>query len=84
MSIPSSPSKLAPHPQLDLGGDEAAAIEQALSRYIGPLAKMIVRKEASRYANFKEFLAAVAGNIDQPTQRDQFLAALKRSLVRRY
>ncbi|MEJ6023367.1 protein kinase domain-containing protein [Ramlibacter sp. PS4R-6] len=84
LSIPTSPSKLAPHPQLELDGEEAAAIERALSKYIGPMAKMIIRKEASRNANFGEFLTAVAGNIDQPTQRDQFLAALKRSLVRRY
>jgi hypothetical protein len=84
VSIPSGASKLAQHPQLQLEADEAAAIESALSRYIGPMAKMIVRKEASRTANFKDFLSAVAGNIDQPTQRDQFLAALKRSLVKRY
>jgi serine/threonine-protein kinase len=81
-SVP--PSKLAPNPLLSLEAAEAAAIESALSKYIGPMAKMIVRKEASRTANFKDFVTAIAGNIDQPTQRDQFLAALKRSLVKRY
>jgi hypothetical protein len=69
---------------LRLADEETAAIEQQLSRYIGSAAKTIVNDEAARNANFQEFLVAVAGKIDQPTQRDQFLAALKRSLTRRY
>ena len=76
-------SKLAPHPKLDLGGDEAATIEQQLSKYIGPMAKMLVRKEASKHPNFKDFIAAVAGTIDQPEMRDQFLSAVRKSLPRR-
>jgi hypothetical protein len=81
-SIAVAPSRTLP--KLELAAEDAAAIEQALSRYIGPTARMIVRDEASRSANFNDFLIAIAGNIDQQTQRDQFLAALKRSLVRRY
>jgi hypothetical protein len=77
-------SRIAPHPKLDLEADEATAIEQHLSKFIGPMAKMLVRKEASRHPDFKQFLGAVAGNIDQPALRDQFLAAVKRSLPRRY
>jgi hypothetical protein len=83
-SIPSgSYSKLAPNPRLELDADELTTIEQHLSRVIGPVAKMLVRKEASRSASFKEFIAAVAGNIDQPAQRDQFLQGLRRALPRR-
>jgi serine/threonine protein kinase len=77
-------SKLAPNPRLELEADELAAIEQQLSRAIGPVAKMLVRKEASRNANFKDFIAAVAGNIDQPAQREQFLQGLRRALPRRH
>jgi len=86
-SQPSSPSggfsRIAPHPQLDLEANEAAAIEQALSKYIGPMAKMLVRKEAAKHPNFKDFIAAVAGNIDHTDQREQFLFAVRKSLPRR-
>ncbi len=44
------------------------------------MARMLVRKETGRTASFKEFVKAVALNIDQPDQRDQFMQALKRSL----
>jgi serine/threonine protein kinase len=78
------PSRLAPHPQLELEADELAAIEQHLSRCIGPMAKMLVRKEAARHAVFKDFMAGVAGNIDRAEQRDRFLQAVRRALPRRY
>jgi hypothetical protein len=69
---------------LRLAAEETAAIEEQLSRYIGSAAKATIDDEAARSVDFKEFLVAVAGKIEQPTQRDQFLAALKRSLTRRY
>ena len=78
-----SGSRLAPHPGLGLEADEAAAIEQHLSRYIGPMAKMLVRKEASRHPAFRDFIAAVAANIDQRDQREQFLFAVRKSLPKR-
>jgi serine/threonine protein kinase len=84
-SVPSgSFSKLAPNPRLELEADEITAIEQQLSRAIGPMAKMIVRKEASRNASFKDFIAALAGNVDQAEQREQFLQGLRRALPRRH
>jgi serine/threonine protein kinase len=83
-TTPSGVSRVASHPKLELAADEAAAIEQHLSRFIGPMAKMLVRKEASRHPAFKEFIGAVAGTIDQTEQREQFLAAVRRSLPRRY
>jgi len=84
-SVPSgSYSRIAPHPQLALEGDEAVAIEQHLSKFIGPMAKMLVRKEASRHPNFKDFIVAVAGNIDKAPDREVFLASVRKSLPRRY
>ncbi|HUR90859.1 MAG TPA: protein kinase [Ramlibacter sp.] len=85
---PSSPSgslsRVAPHPQLELGADEATAIEQHLSKFIGPMARMLVRKEASRHPHFRDFIGAVAGNINQSEQREQFLTAVRKSLPRRH
>jgi serine/threonine protein kinase len=87
-SQPSSPSggysRVAPHPKLELEAEEATAIEQHLSKFIGPMAKMLVRKEASKHPVFKDFIGAVAGNIDHADQREQFLVAVRKSLPRRY
>ena len=70
-------------PQLEIPADEMAVVEQTLSKFIGPMAKMLIRKELGRTGSFKEFAEAIAGNIDQPQQRDMFLTALKRALPRR-
>ena len=69
--------------QLDLEPAEAAAFEQALSRFIGPMAKMLIRKETARCTSFKEFVTAVAANVDRADQREEFLLALRRALPKR-
>lgn len=69
--------------QVDIPPEELAIIEHTLSKFIGPMARMLVRKELARCTNFKEFVAAVAATIDHPQQRDVFLQAVKRGLPRR-
>lgn len=69
--------------QVDIPPDELAVIEHTLSKFIGPMARMLVRKEIARCSTFKEFVAAVAATIDHPQQREVFLQALKRGLPRR-
>ncbi|GAB2578801.1 hypothetical protein GCM10027034_06900 [Ramlibacter solisilvae] len=71
-------------PRLDATPEEIAAVEQQLSRYIGPMARVLVQREAARSPSFKHFVEAVAGNIDQPAQRELFLRSLKHSLPRRH
>jgi serine/threonine protein kinase len=68
---------------LEVAPEELAVIEQTLSKFIGPMAKVLIRKETSRRGTFKEFVEAIAGNVDQPAQRAEFLQALKRALPRR-
>jgi len=68
---------------LEIAPDELTVIEQTLSKFIGPMAKMLIRKETARTGTFKEFVEAVAGNIDHAQQRELFLQALKRALPRR-
>jgi len=63
--------------------EELTVIEQTLSKFIGPMARMLVRKETGRAGSFKDFVDAIAGNIDHPQQRELFLQALKRALPRR-
>lgn len=77
-------SKLAPNPKLELEPQEFAVVEQHLSRLIGPMAKMIARKEAARQTSFKEFVAAVAATVDNAGQREQFVQAIRRALPARH
>lgn len=69
--------------QVDIPPEDMAIIEHTLSKFIGPMAKMLIRREVARCATFKEFVHAVAGNIDHPQQREVFLQALKRALPHR-
>jgi serine/threonine protein kinase len=69
--------------QVDIAPEDMAIIEHTLSKFIGPMAKMLIRREVAHSATFKEFVTAVAGNIDHPQQREVFLQALKRALPNR-
>jgi hypothetical protein len=80
---PSSRTGASARPIADVPAEEVAVIEQTLSKFIGPMAKMLVKKEMGRRSTFKELITAVADTIDQPAQRELFLQALKRALPRR-
>jgi hypothetical protein len=47
------------------------------------MARVLIRKEIGRASSFKEFIEAVAANVDRPDQRELFRSALKRALPRR-
>jgi class 3 adenylate cyclase len=68
---------------IDIAPEELAALEVALSKAIGPMAKMIVKKEAGRARDMKGFVTALADNVDNLAQRDAFMEAAKRALQRR-
>jgi heme oxygenase len=68
---------------LDVAPDELAALELALSKAIGPMARMLVKKEAGRARGLKEFVHALCENIDNLEQRDVFMAAARRALHKR-
>ena len=55
-----------------------AQLEQALSQFIGPLAKMIVKKEVARHTALETLLQSLAAEIDQPADRAGFLAAMQK------
>jgi serine/threonine protein kinase len=80
--ISSRPSQAVTGPA-DMSPEELAAIEVALSKFIGPMARIVVRKEAVRAQNFNALVAAVAANVDKKDQRDAFVAALHKALPRR-
>lgn len=78
----SGPGATATRP-IDLPAEELAAVEQTLGKFIGPMARIVVRKELGRTVNFKELAAALASNVDGDEQREAFLAALHKALPRR-
>ncbi len=54
---------------------QLALLERALSQFIGPLAKMILRKEVVRHSSLQALRQALAAQIDRPADRDKFLVA---------
>lgn len=57
---------------------QLAQLERALSQFIGPLAKMIVKKEVARHTALETLLQALAAEIDRPADRASFLAAMQK------
>jgi len=55
-----------------------AQLERALSLYIGPLAKTLVRREAARHSTLGGLAKALALQIDRPDDRAKFLAAAQK------
>ncbi|MBC7381333.1 MAG: protein kinase [Burkholderiaceae bacterium] len=53
--------------------EHLAQFERALSQHIGPMAKMIVRKEAGRYPGYEDLLKALALHLDKQEERQKFL-----------
>lgn len=56
--------------------EQQAMLERALSQYVGPLAKTLVRREAARHDNLAALVAALARHIDQPDEQAKFLSAV--------
>lgn len=76
-------SALASSAQVDLSAEELAKVEATLSKFIGPMARMLVKKELGRARNLQGFIAGVADTIDQSSQRKEFLKALQQALPKR-
>jgi serine/threonine protein kinase len=54
-------------------------VERALSQFIGPLSRTLVRREASRQTAWDALLQALAQQIDKPEDRQRFLAAARKA-----
>ncbi len=55
--------------------EQQTQLERALSQYIGPLSKTLVRKEANRQPTFADLLQALALHIDKAEDRARFISA---------
>lgn len=75
-------SRSGPGPA-ELTNEEMQALELALGKFIGPMARIVVKKEAGRAGTLKDFIHALGENIDQSGQREAFVQAARKALPRR-
>ncbi len=69
-SDPSRPSKFQP--------SELDSVSRELAAFIGPIAKVVVKRAADRCSSVDELYAAVVGEIGTEKDRSKFLATKKR------
>ncbi len=53
-----------------------AKVDVELARFVGPVAKVIVRRAAREHRDLNSLVAAVSASIDDPRDRDSFCVAL--------
>jgi serine/threonine-protein kinase len=53
-----------------------AGVEVELARFVGPVAKVLVRRAARQHKNLQGLVATVAQSIDRPDDREKFARAL--------
>ena len=51
-----------------------APVERALASFVGPLAKVLVKRAAEGHGDYPAFIAAVAGHLNTSEERARFLA----------
>jgi serine/threonine-protein kinase len=61
-------------PAAALADDALARVETLFARYIGPMAKVLVKREAKGADSVEALCRALAGHIDKPADRLRFLA----------
>ncbi|MGE0358114.1 MAG: serine/threonine-protein kinase [Burkholderiales bacterium] len=75
----STRSKPAPAaPAFTLPPEAVEEVEKSLSRYLGPLAKVLIRQASATATDSKVFLDTLAGNIEDEAERTAFLAKFAR------
>ncbi len=69
-----APSQVAPPPSAGLPAASLEPIAKLLTRYVGPIATIVVRQAAARCQGVPELCAAVAGEIANVQDRSRFLS----------
>jgi eukaryotic-like serine/threonine-protein kinase len=86
-----SGSASAPQPASDTGmtgsfdSDTVSSVEHTLAQYVGPIARLLIRAAIQRSGTVEALCDSLAGNIEQPNDRDRFraeaLTRLRRGLT---
>lgn len=67
-----------PRPQSKLHANDLDSVSRELASYIGPIAKVVVKRAADRCSSVDELYTAVAAEINSDKDRSRFLAGKKR------
>ncbi len=85
MTFPSRPGGTTPRPGSDparpaskLQPSDLDSVSKELAAFIGPIAKVVVRRAADKCSSVDELYTAVAGEITADKDRNRFLATKKR------
>ena len=73
-----TPSSDPARPSSKLQPSELDSVSRELAAYIGPIAKVVVKRAADRCSSVDELYAVVAGEIDTEKDRKRFLAGKKK------
>ncbi|MES1978146.1 MAG: protein kinase [Pseudomonadota bacterium] len=76
-------SQPASLPLQNLSLEQFAMLEKVLSQHIGPMARVIIRKESSRHVTLEALLPALSLHIDKPADRSRCLALMQKMLASR-
>ena len=76
-SVPPGGETLMMARALDIAPEKLKDIEGSLTKYLGPLARVVVKKSQASSANLDEFFAALADNIPEGAEKDAFLKRVK-------
>jgi serine/threonine-protein kinase len=57
------------------GQSNIASVEANLARYIGPIAKILIRRELEKHETLDQFYRALAAQIPDARDRETFLRA---------
>jgi hypothetical protein len=77
-SLPSKPQRAAVERDQHAaspGLANIASVESALARYIGPIAKILIRRELEKHETLDKFYRALAAHIPDERDRENFLRA---------
>ena len=81
-AVRETPATLWPQPsrRLSLPAAVVAALEQALMRHIGPLARLLVERALARAGSAAQLPPALAAHIEHPASREAFVQEAQRIL----
>ena len=72
-TMPTGTAARKPSPAVTLSPEALAEVERSLSRHIGPLAAVIIRRSQGEATSVEEFFRVLAGNITDPEEQADFL-----------
>jgi serine/threonine protein kinase len=77
-SLKRSGAAPAPKPALAISPEALAEIERSLSRHVGPLAAVLVKRSQAESATVEDFFKSLVGHVPEGEEQDAFLKKMAR------